>query len=161
VSKILKFYVDYGKLEDAERFGMDAKVTVPSIKNTGYLGDAGIDLAAPYPVTVAAHSFKVIDTFIGFEFPEGVFGLLFPRGGDTFLLGAGVIDTGYTGTIKCKVINPYNTDMEFNVGDSVGQLILVEMPFCEPPELVADTKENIRESERGDSGRITSESNLR
>jgi dUTPase len=161
------YYVDYEKAQDKqEAKGIKIEPAHPVIKNDGMFSDAGIDLFAAHDFSVEPHSFTVVDTFVGVIMPAGVAGLLWPRGGDIFILGSGVIDTGYTGTIKVKIVNPYNTVMNFTLGSSIGQLVFFNKGIHSMPELREVTKVyseqyNLYMEKRGDDGRINNAEQLR
>jgi len=112
-------------------------------------GDAGLDFYAIDYDGIAPHSYKLIKTGIAVQIPEGYVGLLFPKGKNDHLLGAGVIDTYYEGQILFKVVNYTDKPMTILIGDPVGQMIIV--PFVEPEPVEGWVK---RYSERGDSGGI-------
>ena len=52
-------------------------------------GDAGLDFYALEHTHIEPHSFKIVRTGIRVEVPEGYVGLLFPKGKNDHLLGAG------------------------------------------------------------------------
>jgi deoxycytidine triphosphate deaminase len=115
-------------------------------------------LFAANEFVVPPHSAYIADSFVGFVMDVGIAGLVWPRGGDLFLVGAGVIDTGYVGTIKVKIINPYSEPMHFTSGSSIGQLVLFKKAFVQPPELVLIEKDEVTSiSGRGDDGRINAQ----
>lgn len=160
----LRFFIDTEKVEEKKAAWMKPDIfpCMPVIKTGGLLGDAGIDFAAAYSFVVLPQSFFIAETFVGVVLPVGVAGLLYPRSGDDFVLGAGVIDTGYLGTVKFKIVNPYGHTMVFNVGDSVGQMVLFKKAFVETPNLLRIEKSEIGiTSERGESGRIVNQFDLR
>jgi dUTPase len=161
MSKIF-YYVDTEKAKQkSEELGIEIQPLPPFIKHAGLYGDAGMDLFAAHDFTVEPHSMSVANSFVGVLFDPGVAGLLFPRGGDNFLLGAGVIDTGYTGTIRSKIINPYNEPMEFHIGDSIGQVVFFTKASVESYDLhEIETSQIDIVTERGPSGRITNQFSL-
>jgi dUTP pyrophosphatase len=161
-NKIL-FAIDYEKASLKEKeLGVKIIPCLPQIKNTGLYADAGIDLFAAYPFTVPPHDFRVVDSFVVLLMPVGVAGFIWPRGGDLFLVGSGVIDTGYTGTIKVRIVNPYSTEMRWSYGDSIGQVVLFRKGVLSFPALEEVDKvralqlvqEISDEQGRGDDGRI-------
>jgi len=156
--------VNYSKAEEkAKEWGIDVEPVHPVIKSSvgGLYGDAGIDLFVGYRIVIPSQTVVMVESFVGFAFEPGVGGFLFPRSSDWFLLGAGVIDTGYTGTIKAKMYNPLKVDLILDHGDSMGQLVLFQKAFVDTPDLIEVTKEQINVmSERGDTGGIVSQFNL-
>ena len=110
-------------------------------------GDAGIDLSA------ADRSVKGIwityYTGLAIEIPEGYVGLLFPRSSvykteQRLANSVGVIDSGYRGEIMMK----FNRSMkEYQVGDRIGQLIILPYPQIEFEEV-----KELSETNRGTGG---------
>lgn len=70
--------------------------------------DAGLDLRTPVDVTIPAHGSAIADLGIHFEIPEGWFGKLESKSGLNVMkqvfCGGGVIDSGFTGSIKARLI---------------------------------------------------------
>lgn len=119
--------------------------------------DAGMDLTATSMKWDGEGNF-VYGTGLAFEIPEGYVGLLFPRSSiakKTLVLSnaVGVLDSGYRGevlfkfkpTTQTNVANP--SSMVYNIGDRIGQLIILPYPKIEFEEV-----EELSESERGDGG---------
>lgn len=159
-----RYYVNYGKAEEkAKEWNTEVEPVHPVIKSSvgGLYGDAGIDLFVGYRVVIPPHEMVMVESFVGFAFEPGVAALLFPRSSDWFILGAGVIDTGYTGTIKAKIFNPLKVELVLEPGDSMGQVVLFQKAFVDTPDLVEVTKEQLNVmSERGDTGGIVSQFNI-
>lgn len=91
-------------------------------------------------------------TGISVEIPEGHVGLLFPRSSvtkrDLMLKNSvGVIDSGYRGEImlRFKSVKP-ETD-RYEVGERIGQLIIMPIPRIEPRWAL-----ELSDSERGEGG---------
>ena len=59
----------------------------------------------------------------------------------------GVVDVGYTGSIRVKLYNHSDTAYRVKRGDKISQLVIV--PVVIPPLVVVD---ELEESERGDNG---------
>jgi dUTP pyrophosphatase len=113
-------------------------------------GDAGVDL---YSVRMGTDKQQnhVHYTGLAIEIPEGYVGLLFPRSSisktSCFLRNAvGVIDSGYRGEIMLKFGCTSNLSC-YNVGDRVGQLII--MPY---PQVQFEEVEELSDSDRGAGG---------
>jgi dUTP pyrophosphatase len=95
-------------------------------------GDAGYDLHALEPVTLAPGARAMVRTGIAVELPAGHAGLVLPRSGlaarhGIALVNApGLIDAGYRGELAVLLLN---TDREaaFEVaaGDRIAQLVVV------------------------------------
>ena len=129
----------------------------PRVKHVGPYGDAGVDLFIPIDLIVPSFSYEVVDTFVGFIFDIGVAGLVVPRGGDRFLVGSGLVDTGYTGTIHVRIVNPYDEPIAFKRGDSIGQLVPFVKAHPDGIELHSVPVPSTSVSQRGKTGRIVAE----
>ncbi len=112
-------------------------------------GDAGMDLTA---VDVSSdYSCLTYKTGLAIEIPEGYVGLLFPRSsvyktGQQLSNCVGVIDSGYRGEIMMKFsLSPYGN--EYQVGDRVGQLIVIPYPSIDFVEV-----NSLSDTERGSGG---------
>jgi dUTP pyrophosphatase len=106
-------------------------------------GDAGLDLTA---VSVSFEkNYVSYKTGLAVEIPEGFVGLLFPRSSnskmDLILTNSvGVIDSGYRGEIELryKLVGNGATPSivgTYNIGDRVGQLIIIPYPSIEFEEV--------------------------
>ena len=115
------------------------------------LGDAGMDLVAVSETWNDTNTMVTYDTGLSIEIPEGYVGLLFPRSSIVkteleLANSVGVIDSGYRGPIMFKF--RYNTEgMVYDVGDRVGQIII--MPY---PQVEFEEVEELSTSERGEGG---------
>jgi dUTP pyrophosphatase len=115
-------------------------------------GDAGMDLTA-----ISRNDeeyFTEFGTGIAVEIPEGYVGLLFPRSSVskthyTLANSVGVVDSGYRGEIKLRFKSHlYNIPpSHYNVGDKVGQLIILPYPQIELMEV-----DQLSDSVRMDGG---------
>jgi len=128
-------------------------------------GDAGLDLVAISKNTVNKgpawaeegfnHQLNYIEygTGLAFEIPEGHVGLIFPRSsirktGMSLRNSVGVIDSGYRGEVKFSFeMAPQINRKEYEVGEKVGQMIIMPFPLVEVEEV-----ETLSESERGSGG---------
>ena len=45
---------------------------------------------------------------------------------------AGVLDVGYTGTVKVKIFNPTNSTVQINTGDAIAQLLVIPIMLVNP-----------------------------
>jgi len=112
-------------------------------------GDAGMDLTAT-DVVADEHTITY-KTGIAIEIPRWHVGLLFPRSsvyktGQSLTNCVGVIDSGYRGEIMMKfTLSPYQK--EYDIGDRVGQLIIIPYPNIEFEEV-----ESLSETSRGSGG---------
>lgn len=128
-------------------------------------GDAGMDLVA-VSKEIDSDANIVYDTGLAFEIPKGYVGLVFPRSSNAkkdLLLSnsVGVIDSNYRGsvTLKFKANKPIETttilkDKDkwkwakvYEVGDRVGQIIIMPYPQIEFVEV-----EELSKTERGEGG---------
>jgi dUTP pyrophosphatase len=119
----------------------------------GKPGDAGLDLTA---TSIEKDSFGnvVYGTGLAIEIPAGYVGLIFPRSSnsktDLYLTNhVGVVDSGYRGEIMFKFrANPSLINaVIYQVGDRVGQLIIIPYPQIELTESA-----ELSDSERGAGG---------
>ena len=120
-------------------------------------GDAGMDLTSTTKEIEDPHGNLVLGTGLAFEIPKGYVGLLFPRSSIsktklTLTNSVGVIDSGYRGEVKFKfkeseIVTVDWLKREYNIGDRIGQLIIIPYPQIEFEEV-----EELSESERGAGG---------
>jgi len=114
---------------------LSPEATVP--KRT-HSTDAGLDLTAvskSYDVTTGTYTYG---TGLAVEIPEGYMGLLAPRSSiyrvDLQLANSvGIIDSAYRGEIMLK-FKALGTN-HYEVGERVGQLIIVPIALAEPEEV--------------------------
>ena len=112
--------------------------------------DAGADIRTPIHATVMPHSAVIIDTGIHVEIPRGFVGMLKSKSGlnvNKSILSEGVIDSGYTGTIRVKLYNHGDQTVVFERGDKVTQLVI--LPFLAGQFRQADS---LDDTERGAGG---------
>jgi len=131
-------------------------------------GDAGMDLTA-----VSEHNDDngntVYGTGLSFEIPKGYVGLLFPRSSNSrtdlrLTNSVGVVDSGYRGEVMFKfrndnfsnsnplikndfILNAVGFTNQYNVGDRIGQIIIMPYPNIEFEEVA-----ELSESKRGTNG---------
>lgn len=120
-------------------------------------GDAGMDLTA-VSKDYDQDGNMVYRTGLALEIPNGFVGLLFPRSSNskkalTLCNSVGVLDSGYRGEVIFKFKPTMKFPVEgsefskYEVGDRVGQLIVI--PF--PPVEFEEVKE-LSSTERSDGG---------
>lgn len=135
-------------MEDKVRVILDKDAYMPE---KAHSADAGYDLRTPKRVVVHRGSSAVIDTGVHMEIPKGYYGKLESKSGlnvkYSVVSHGGVIDSGYTGSIRAKIYNHGGNDYVFEKGDKVVQIIIQK---CESPELVLT--DHFEDSERGDNG---------
>lgn len=124
--------------------------------------DAGLDLYTPEAfglgfvnegnVNRVIHGVDsyIVDTGVHVEIPKGYVGMLKSKSGLNVkygIISEGVIDAGYTGSIKVKLYSLDGEITRFKRGDKISQLVI--MPIVTPaPKLV----EKFAETERGNNG---------
>jgi len=94
--------------------------------------DAGYDLCAIEPTTLAPGARAIVRTGIAIALPAGHAGLVLPRSGlaarhGIALVNApGLIDSGYRGELKVLLLNTDRTEtFAIAPGDRIAQLVLV------------------------------------
>lgn len=112
--------------------------------------DAGLDLYARETQIIPAKESAIFDTGVHVELPRYTVGMLKSKSGLNVKYGLtseGVIDVGYTGSIKVKLYNNSGFDYTVNAGDKISQLVI--LPILTPDlELVSE----LGETDRGDKG---------
>jgi dUTP pyrophosphatase len=112
--------------------------------------DAGIDLRSPIDFKVPAGGSVVIDTGIHFEIPYGYAGVLKSKSGLNVkfdITNDGLIDSGYTGSVVCKLYNHGDKDYIGARGDKITQLMVIPVMMDE-----LEIVDEISGYERGDNG---------
>lgn len=120
------------------------------IPSKAHEDDAGIDLHTPYRVVLRKHDSVVIDTGVHVEIPKGCVGMLKSKSGLNTkhdITCEGVIDCGYTGSIRAMMRNHSGKDYIFEIGDKITQLVI--MPYVNCDLKIVDS---LGETERGDNG---------
>ena len=112
--------------------------------------DAGADISCREDITVPSHGSVVVDTGVHVELPlmtkcevKSRSGLWIEHG----IITTGLIDEGFTGTIRVRLANVSDEDYTFRAGDRITQLCV--SPVLYPTYVEAD---EIEGGERGDSG---------
>lgn len=112
--------------------------------------DAGYDLYSMEDVWISAGSSEFFDTGVHVEIPAGYVGFLKSKSGLNVkrgLLGEGVIDAGYTGSICVKLYNHGKTDVRICKGQKISQIVF--LPIITPELELVDSLED---TERGEGG---------
>lgn len=112
--------------------------------------DAGMDLRSPVDTVVYCGDGTVIDTGVHIELPHGTVGMLKSKSGLNVKHGItseGVIDEGYTGSIKVKLYSHGIAPYHVKRGDKITQLVVMPVLY-EDIEVV----DSIDAGERGDAG---------
>lgn len=129
------------------------------IPSYAHATDAGLDLVATsyeYKDDIHCH---VYGTGLALEIPEGYVGLIFPRSSnrktEAYLTNhVGVVDSGYRGEVMLSFkTRDYNVGQiqqlfkPYEVGDKIGQLII--MPY---PKIKFVEADKLSDSDRGENG---------
>lgn len=117
---------------------------------TAHESDAGYDLYAPESALLYARGSVIIDTKVCMQIPQGYAGLLVSKSGLNVkhgLTSTGLIDSGYTGTIKVKLYNNSNDDYWICEGDKISQIMILPI-FKEELEIV----DSLEDTDRGNNG---------
>ncbi|HEX9820468.1 MAG TPA: dUTP diphosphatase [Methylomirabilota bacterium] len=129
---------------------VDAALPLPAYARPD---DAGLDLHAAEPVTLAPGARALVPTGIALAFPPGFAGLVLPRSGlalrhgVTILNTPGLIDAGYRGEVKVLLVNLGDAPVTLVRGDRIAQLVVqpvVQVTLAPVTELPP--------SERGEGG---------
>jgi dUTP diphosphatase len=130
---------------------LDPRAMLPT---RAYAHDAGLDLYALEPLTLAPGERASVRTGVALEIPQGQAGLVLPRSGlasrhGIALVNApGLIDAGYRGELCVLLLN---TDREnawsLEAGDRIAQLVLVTVAAPAVLEVA-----QLSDSERGAGG---------
>lgn len=107
-------------------------------------GDAGLDLYARTPVTLAPGERAMVPTGVAIALPAGYAAFVHPRSGLAAKHGVGVvngpgtIDAGFRGEIQVILINLDQRDkVHFERGDRIAQLVVQEVPRVTLTEVAA------------------------
>lgn len=112
--------------------------------------DAGMDLRTPVLTVVPTKGSVIIDTGVHVQIPDGYVGMIKSKSGlnvKSDLVGEGVIDAGYTGSIVVKLYNHGEEKRVIEKGDKITQLVI--LPIVTPDLIRVDSLE---ETERGNGG---------
>ncbi len=112
--------------------------------------DAGADIFSPVTVTVYPGESVVIDTGVHMAIPYGWAGLLVSKSGMNVkhgILSTGLVDAGYTGSIRVKLYNHGHEAYTVKEGDKISQIVILPVLLCEFTQV-----ETLEETERADGG---------
>ena len=122
---------------------VDAALPLPAYARPD---DAGLDLYAAEPVTLAPGARALVPTGIALAIPPGFAGFVLPRSGlalrhgVTLLNTPGLVDAGYRGEIQVLLVNHGDAPVSLSRGDRVAQLVVQRVervalaPVAELPE---------------------------
>lgn len=112
--------------------------------------DAGADLRSPVSAIIMEGDSVTIDTGVHVEIPNGYVGMLKSKSGlnvKQSLVCEGVIDSGYTGSIRVKMYNHGYGTRRICKGDKITQLVIMPIYHANFEQV-----EKLEETERGDNG---------
>lgn len=95
--------------------------------------DAGFDLFSPIDTILWGGNTITIDTGVHIALPPGTVGMIKSKSGLNVkhdILSEGVIDAGYTGSIRVKLYNHSSVGYDIHKGDKISQLVI--MPVLYP-----------------------------
>jgi len=119
----------------------------------GYPGDAGFDLAASRPVTVAAGGFARVPTNVKVAPPAGRWTMLVGRSSTFFkrqlIVQTAIIDNGFRGELWFVVFNLGDQPVVIKKKDRLAQLIVFDLIT---PEVREVTTEDLPPGDRGEKG---------
>lgn len=112
--------------------------------------DIGFDLYATEPMEIPPGGCAVFDTGVHMEIPRGWAGLLVSKSGLYIvhdITSTGLIDPGYTGSVRVKLTNLGADTYKVERGDKISQIVFIEA--CTPSLTLVD---RLDPTERGDNG---------
>lgn len=112
--------------------------------------DAGLDLRSPVDFILKPRASYTVDTGVHVAIPAGCAGFLKSKSGLMVhhdITSEGLVDCGYTGSIRVHLINHGDAHYSIRRGDKITQLVIVpvQIPAVEIVDWLDDT-------ERGDAG---------
>lgn len=114
--------------------------------------DAGFDIYTPKDFTLHGGGVAIIDTGVSVQIPAGYCGLICNKSGlafkDNIETVLGVVDSGYTGNIKVKLVNHGSFHKFFAEGDKISQLVIVAIH----PDSKMEVVDDLPQTERGTGG---------
>ena len=114
-------------------------------------GSAGYDLYSAYDVLISPWSHQLVPTDIAVAIPAGLYGRIASRSGLSLKfgleVGAGVVDSSYTGPVGVVLHNFSDNPYSIKKGDRIAQLILEHISILPVNEV-----STLDETERGSGG---------
>ena len=128
------------------------------VENGGFVpthaheADAGYDLYAPKGChgVLAPGNGVIIDTMVRIFIPEGYCGRIEAKSGLFFnhsIISKGLIDSGFTGTIKVKLVNLGHEPYEIKGGQKISQIVFQKCEYVE-----FEIVDEIPDTDRGENG---------
>lgn len=93
--------------------------------------DAGFDLYSCEDTVISPRSNYTFDTNVRLLIPDGLVGFLKSKSGlnvNKCIVSEGVIDAGYTGTIRVKLYNHSDNSVVIKEGDKISQIVFLPTP---------------------------------
>ena len=116
-----------------------------------HAADAGWDLYAVEDLYIEPRSSVLVDTGVHIAIPYGCVGFIKSRSSmatkKNIMSDAGVIDSGYTGSIRVKLYTQSNQRQSIKKGDRICQLVILETNM----ERLCEVK-SLENTERGNNG---------
>ena len=112
--------------------------------------DAGYDLRTPVRVYLHTRCSTIVDTGVHIELPPGKCAVVVSKSGlnvNHDITSTGLIDEGFTGTIKIKLYNHGDHPHIFDPGDKISQFYITDYYAAEV--FVTDS---LSQTDRGESG---------
>ena len=112
--------------------------------------DAGFDLYLKENQRINAYSESFIDTGLHINIPTGFVALLLPRSSlnkKGLVSHTGVIDAGYTGSVKITISNHTPIGFNFSAGERIAQLVIIPIPEIELEQVT-----ELPQTDRGSNG---------
>ena len=113
--------------------------------------DAGYDMFAEQDYVINPRSSALISTGVRIHFPENLVAFVKSRSGlsvkHKLEVGAGVIDSGYTGEIMVHLYNHGNNVYQVNKGDKIAQLVFLALGDIQLTKV-----DKVTETSRGSNG---------
>ena len=112
--------------------------------------DAGLDLCTRERRTIPPMGSAVFDTGVHIQLPYGCYGKLESKSGLYIghgIISTGVIDEGYTGSIRVRLVNMGREEYTVEKGEKITQLLIIPCRYPCPKAV-----NSIRGGERGQEG---------
>ena len=112
--------------------------------------DAGLDLRSPIKFTIKPKSSYTVDTGVHIQLPHNTVGMVKSKSGLNVKYGLtseGVIDEGYTGSIRVKLYNHSIKSYTVLRGDKISQLVI--LPIIKP---ILEVVDFLEDTDRGNDG---------
>ena len=124
--------------DDPETFTKDLPFALEEgakLPTRGHAQDAGLDLYSREAKTIPLYGYEEFDTGVHVELPPGSCGLLVSKSGlniNRNLISTGLIDEGYSGSIKVKLYNLGDKDQRIQKGAKISQLLILPVMTMNP-----------------------------